>query len=32
MDTIASSFGVFEVINHGVLTKVRVQMTTLIVL
>ena len=32
MDTIASFFCVYEVINHEVLTKLRVQMRTLIAL
>ena len=32
MDTIASFFSVYEVMNHDVLTKLRVQTTSLIVL
>ena len=32
MDTVASLFCVYKVINHEVLTKLDVQMTTLIVL
>ena len=32
MDTIAFFFHVYEIINHNVLTKLRAQMTTLIVL
>ena len=32
MDTIASFFRVYEVLNHKVLTKLRIQMTTSIAL